>query len=138
MPEHVGGIIVPSVIPEGLRKRWEQFAKAVRKSWEEVHKEGLKGIKAFERFWNLMSRYARAGVHLMSVEEAMKYGVKAHPICVLAKMARGLSRREAEEQCKKEGKFHGISLLRAEIEKHKLTAEQAKELAKMLEEAGLP
>ena len=130
--------ITPDIIPAGLKKRWEQFAKAVRESWKKVHEEGKKGGEAFERFWELMREKAKAGVHLMSVEEAKRYGVKPHPICVLAKRAKGMTYEEAARQCIEEGKFHGISLLRAEIEKEKLSPEEATEFTKMMEEAGLP
>jgi len=141
MPEHL-----TDIIPPGLKRRWEEFAEAVRASWKKVHEEGLKGGEAFERFWQLMRERAKAGVHLMSVAEAKRYRVKPHPFAVFAKMAKGLSREQAEKEAIEEGKFHGISLLRAEIEKAKeqsllpagSEAEAYEELTKELEAAGLP
>ena len=37
--------------------------------------------------------------------------LKPHPICVLSKMAKGVSKKEAAEECLKEGRYHGISML---------------------------
>jgi len=109
MPEHVRA----DVIPSGLRRRWEEFGKLSRECWEKVGVLDLPAGEAFTKFFACMSS---KGAHLMSVEEARRYGVAAHPIAVIAKMAKGLSRKEAEEQAIAEGKLHGISLMRAEID----------------------
>ena len=109
MPEHVTADIIPS----GLKRRWEEFGRLSRECWGKVGVLDLPAGEAFTKFFACMSS---KGAHLMSVEEARRYGVAAHPISVIAKMAKGLSRKEAEEQAIAEGKFHAISLMRAEIE----------------------
>lgn len=111
MPEHVGA----EVIPPGLKKRWEEFGRQVRACWSYVHQRypDAPAVEAFEHYWECMRSQ---GVHLMSIEEARRYGVAPHPIAVIAGIQKGMSRDEAEEQAIREGKFHGISLMRAEIE----------------------
>jgi len=53
----------------------------------------------------------------ITVEEAkrcaeLKHPVAPHPICVMRKVAMGLTEAEAVDACLAEGKFHGISALR--------------------------
>lgn len=105
--------VTSGIIPPGLKKRWEEFAELSRKCWGEVKPLNLPAGEAFTKFFACMSS---KGAHLMSVEEAKRYNVKAHPIAVLVKMAKGMSREEAEKAAIEEGKFHPISLMRAEIE----------------------
>ena len=109
MPEHVRA----DVIPPGLKKRWEEFGQLSRECWEKVGVLDLPAGEAFTKFFACMSS---KGAHLMSVEEARRYGVAAHPIAVRALMEKGLTEEEAEKQAIEEGKFHGVSLMRAEIE----------------------
>lgn len=131
MPEH----ITNSVIPEGLRKRWSDFAKEVKKCWSEAHKLGITGEEAVKRYLECWQRAALSGAHLITIEEAKKYKVKPHPIAVLSLMAKyGMSKEEAEKKAIEEGKFHPISVIRALIEKEKLSGEASKDLLKEAEE----
>jgi len=109
MQEH----LTSSTIPPGLKKRWEEFGKLSKECWERVKSLDLPVGEAFSKFFACMSS---KGAHLMTVEEARKYHVAPHPIAVLSKMAKGMSREEAEEATIAEGKFQPISLMRAEIE----------------------
>ena len=111
-------------IPKGLKKRWETFGKASKYCWErEDVKEALEAGetgKAFELFSSCMKEAASKGIHLLTTSqaqicEAMGREVSAHPICVLAKQAKGISKSEAEKQCKAEGHFHPISALLCEV-----------------------
>lgn len=108
------------LIPAGLARRWKEFGEASIACWsrpkvEKALKEKRIG-DAFELHSTCM-RTEAAGVHLMSVAEAKKYGVKAHPICTLSlQMKEGISKAEAERRCVELGHFHGISLLRGELE----------------------
>jgi len=113
LPEHLDTV----KIPPKLLQRWRTFAQAARESWRRVHEMGLRGPEAMVKFWELMREKAKAGVHLLTYEEAKKYGVKPHHWCVYAKVLRGIPRAEAEEECLREGKFHIASLARAEIRK---------------------
>jgi len=105
-------------IPPGLKKRWEKFAEASRKCWDEVEKQDSKlpPEERFKRFWKCMDVEAAKDpnnpVELTQEEirECLKRGILApHPICVLAKTAEGKSITEAHKECLEEGKFHGIS-----------------------------
>lgn len=101
------------LIPAGLLKRWEEFGRLSKECWERVKELDLPVGEAFSRYFSCMSS---KGAHLMSVEEAKRYKVKPHPIAVMAKMAKGMSREEAEKSAIAESKLHPISLMRAEIE----------------------
>lgn len=116
MDEHLSPRI-PEIVPPGLRKRWEEFGEASRSCWAEIKPLKLPTMTAFERYWLCMKKRA---AHLLTVEEAIKYGVKPHPICVLAKRADGISEAEARRQCIEEGKFHGVSLIAGELRKEGL------------------
>jgi len=109
MPEHLR----TDIIPPGLKKRWEEFAELSKACWEKVNVLELPAAEAFPKFWACMSG---KGAHLMSVTEAKKYNVRPHPISVIAKMAKGLTRKQAEKQAIEEGKFSFISLMQAEVE----------------------
>jgi len=103
-------------IPPGLKKRWEKFAEASRKCWDEVEKQDsrLPPEERFKRFWKCMDvEAAKDPVPYSLVEKCEEIGhpLEPHPICVLAKTAEGKSYREAREECLREGKVHGISLI---------------------------
>ena len=101
-------------VPKKLLERWEEFGKLSRECWKEVKSLDLPTKEAFAKYWSCMSE---KGAHLLTTKEAIEAGVEPHPICVLAKVAKGISEESAREACRREGKFHGISLLAAELRK---------------------
>lgn len=101
-------------VPAGLKERWEEFASDVRRCWANARKKYPKGPTE-KLFGAYMSCMRTGAYHDISYSEAVKAGIEPHPICVLAKEAKGLSKSEAEEQCLREGSFHGISVLGAKI-----------------------
>jgi len=102
------------LVPEGLRKRWEEFGELSRKCWAKVEAQDHKALPAdvrFQKFWNCM----RKGdpIPLSEVRKCEKAGIKLapHPICVIAKRAEGKSYEQAAKECVEEGNVHGISYL---------------------------
>ena len=100
-------------IPEGLRKRWEEFGALSRKCWAKVEAQDHKipAEKRFAMFWNCM----REGdpIPPSEVKRCEEAGIKLapHPICVIAKRAEGKSYMQAAKECLEEGNVHGISYL---------------------------
>ena len=102
-------------IPPGLKERWEAFTREVKACWKEAHRKYPEGPaeKLFEAYFECMRKGA---YHDITYEKAIAAGIEPHPLCVIAKMVKGMSESEAREQCLREGKYHGISVIRARLE----------------------
>jgi len=98
-------------IPPGLRKRWEEFGELSRKCWRKAKEKYETAEKQFPAFWECME--TGDPVSPAEVEECAKIGypLAPHPICVIAKTAKDMSPSQAVEECLREGRVHGISLL---------------------------
>jgi len=106
-----------SEIPVGLKKRWEEFGDLSRKCWTKVKAEEGSTEQQFERFWNCMK--TGDPVSSAEVEECAAIGhpLAPHPICVIAKTAKGMMAGQAVDECLREGQVHGISKLACEAAK---------------------
>lgn len=100
-------------IPEGLRKRWEEFGELSRKCWAKVEAQDhrIPTEKRFAMFWKCMSE--GDPISPEEIRKCEEAGIKLapHPICVIAKRAEGKSYAEAVSECLAEGKVHGMSYL---------------------------
>lgn len=101
-----------TVIPPGLRKRWEEFGELSRKCWLEAKKKEVSAEKQFPVFWDCM-REGDPAVSKAEMEECSRLGrpLAPHPICVIAHTVKGVSAADAVKMCLEEGRVHGISLL---------------------------
>jgi hypothetical protein len=108
----VSVVWVSEVLPPGLRERWREFGELSRRCWAKAKEAGGPTEEQFSRFWECM-RTGDPTVSPGEVEECARIGhpLAPHPICVIAKTAKGLSSERAVEECLKEGSVHGISLL---------------------------
>lgn len=108
-----------SAILEVLEEECYEIADHVRTNWQD---------KILAKWWERMGRKlgfiaTEAKEELgdpVSPEEVKKleqagYKIKAHPICVISKMAKGKPREKAEAECLAEGKVHPISFWAAEV-----------------------
>lgn len=107
-------------IPPGLKKRWEEFGELSRKCWAKVKAKGLPTGEQFEEFFKCME--TGDPVSPAEVEECARIGypLAPHPICVIAKTAKDMPAEKAVEECLKEGRVHGISLLACRAAKKEL------------------
>lgn len=100
-------------IPEGLKRRWEEFGTLSRKCWAKVEAQNHKipSEKRFAMFWSCMKE--GDPIPVSEVERCRKAGIELapHPICVIAKEAEGKSKEQAARECVSEGNVHGISYL---------------------------
>lgn len=103
-------------VPKGLKERWKEFGSEVRKCWDKAHRVVPKDAPTMDLFHAYWSCMRESAYHNITYEEAKKAGIEPHPIAVMAYRAKGLSKEEAEKKALKEGKFHGISALRAKME----------------------
>jgi len=108
-----------SEIPPGLKKRWIEFGELSRKCWAKVKARGLPPGEQFEEFLKCMESGDPATQ--AEIEECARIGypLSPHPICIIAKTAKGMSAEQAVEECLKEGHVHGISLLACRAAKAK-------------------
>ena len=99
------------VIPPGLKKRWAEFGELARKCWAKVKEKDLPPGEQFAAFLECME--TGDPVSPKEVEECARIGypLSPHPICVVAKVAKGIPPERAVEECLKEGKVHPVSLL---------------------------
>ena len=107
-------VIEMAEIPPGLKKRWKEFAELSRKCWDKVEArdhQKLTGEQRLRMFWQCME--TGDPIPYSEVLKCERAGIKLspHPICVIAKVAEGLSEEEAAERCLREGKVHPISYL---------------------------